>query len=82
MKTEELAQAEFLTRPMRDGRKRSLLKTITWRVLATIITVLGVKLISDDWGIASSLGIGINLLKMGFYYFHERVWNRVKWGCE
>ena len=79
---EDSAYVEFMTKPMKDSRKKSLLKTLTWRIIATIVTVLGIQLISGDWGMSFGIGIGINLLKTVLYYFHERAWNKVKWGYE
>ncbi len=63
-----------------DHPKRTLLKTITWRIIAFLTTIIVVYLYSGD--VKGSLVIGIiaNLLKMGFYYAHERAWNRVQFG--
>ena len=63
-----------------DSHKRSIYKTISWRVLATIITIGILGLVMDDWSMASGVGVGINIAKALTYYIHERVWNRFKWG--
>ncbi|WP_452223320.1 DUF2061 domain-containing protein [Lacinutrix chionoecetis] len=60
--------------------KRSLLKTISWRVIGTLDTVLISYLITGMVAMAISIG-GIELVsKMGLYFFHERAWNKIKWG--
>lgn len=60
--------------------KRSLMKTISWRVIGTLDTVLISYLVTGTIAMAVSIG-GIELVsKMGLYFFHERAWNRIKWG--
>lgn len=58
---------------------RSILKGISWRVLATTDTVLVVLLITcltDQCSIEDALKIGASefLLKLAIYYLHERIW--------
>ena len=56
------------------SRKRHLLKTITWRVIGTLDTMLIAWIISGDPLIGVSIG-GVELFtKMILYYIHERVW--------
>ena len=65
---------------MGDKNTRSIVKAITWRVFATLITMLLVFFITKE--VALSFGIGILdvFYKLLFYYFHERTWNHIKWG--
>lgn len=61
-------------------RKRHILKTITWRIVGTIDTMLIGWLISGDPTVGLSIG-GLELLtKTILYYFHERAWYRSDWG--
>jgi uncharacterized membrane protein len=65
---------------MSSKRKRSVVKTITWRVLATTDTFFISYWITGhlDW---AGLIAGIEVLtKMFLYYFHERAWARITWG--
>lgn len=60
--------------------KRSLVKTISWRIIGTLDTVLISWLLTGTLMLALSIG-GIELVsKMILYFFHERVWNAIKWG--
>ena len=60
--------------------KRSLLKTISWRVIGTLDTVVIAYLITDRVNEALTIG-GIELIsKMVLYFFHERTWNTIRWG--
>lgn len=61
---------------------RSLVKTISWRTVGTIDTILIAWLVVGDLNFAVSIG-GIELFtKMTLYYFHERLWARSKFGLE
>lgn len=59
---------------------RSLVKALSWRALGTLDTVLISWLISDRWDIAFSIGSIELLTKTFLYYFHERIWNVIRWG--
>ena len=63
-----------------ETHMRSLVKSITWRVVATIITFVIVIVYTGriDWAIGVSF---LDLvLKFIGYYAHERVWDRMDWG--
>ncbi len=60
--------------------KRSLVKTISWRVVGTIDTVLITWLITRTLTIAFSIGAIELISKMILYFVHERIWNTIKWG--
>ncbi len=65
---------------MSESFLRSLLKTIVWRILATIITFIVVYTFTGSIGDASVITItAATLLAVG-YYFHERAWDKVHWG--
>ena len=60
--------------------KRSLVKTISWRIIGTIATVIISWLITGTLALAFSIGIIELISKLVLYYFHERTWNKIKWG--
>lgn len=63
-------------------KKRSIVKTITFRVIATIATVLLVWIFTGNISLAGIVG-GIDLLvKTILYYFHERAWSKIAWERE
>jgi uncharacterized membrane protein len=64
----------------RETRKRSVLKTITWRLLATITTISLVYVFTQNLEIALGIGGLEMVLKIVIYYLHERGWNIVEWG--
>lgn len=63
-----------------ENIKRSIVKTISWRVVGTLATVTISYAITGTMVLAFSIG-GIELVsKMVLYFFHERAWNNLKWG--
>ena len=60
--------------------KRTLVKTLTWRLIAFVTTIIVVYAYTGDVKESLTVGIVANLLKMFFYYVHERAWNRVDFG--
>jgi uncharacterized membrane protein len=81
----ERAWFKYGFKPDSDSRwanKRHLLKTITWRIIGTIDTMLLAWLISGDPMVGFKVG-GIEVVtKMILYYIHERVWYRFKFGID
>lgn len=54
--------------------KRHILKTISWRVLGTIDTIILSWLITGSWKLGLSIG-GVEVItKMVLYFLHERAW--------
>ncbi|RPD97739.1 DUF2061 domain-containing protein [Aureibaculum marinum] len=60
--------------------KRSLVKTVSWRVIGTLDTVFISWLITGTLTLAISIGTLEFFSKMVLYFFHERAWNNIKWG--
>ncbi len=67
------------TRSIEKGY-RSVVKTISWRAVGTIDTIIISWIIVGDFRFAVSIG-GVELFtKMFLYYFHERLWARSNFG--
>lgn len=75
-----------MSQPNRESHLRSLLKGISWRVFATLDTILIVSLVTwvvngtPSIGDAVKVGAWEFLLKFIAYYLHERVWERLRTG--
>ncbi len=65
---------------MEENRKRSVAKALSWRIIATLLTMLLVFVFTGEILISVSVGAFELVLKMVFYYVHERTWNRISWG--
>ena len=60
------------------SRNRHILKTITWRIIGTVDTMLLGWVVTGDPMVGLKVG-GLELFtKMILYYFHERVWTSIK----
>ncbi len=60
------------------SQKRHIAKTITWRIVGTLDTMLLAWLISGNPFTGFKIGMAELATKMLLYYFHERAW--YKWG--
>jgi len=70
----------YLSDLMKEKRSRSIVKTISWRIIATLTTTILVYIFTVDFSIAIKVGLLEIISKLIFYYLHERVWNNIKWG--
>jgi uncharacterized membrane protein len=62
------------------SHKRHVMKTITWRLVGTIDTILIGWIISGNPLIGLKIGSVEIITKMILYYIHERVWYKSKFG--
>lgn len=59
---------------------RSIVKAISWRMVGTIDTIVISFFITGEIKMALSIGMVEVITKMVLYFFHERIWNLIKWG--
>ncbi len=62
------------------SKKRSLAKSLTWRIVAIVSTFVVGYFMTGSLSFAASLTLVSNLINFLLYYLHERVWLKVKWG--
>ena len=65
-----------------ESHLRSILKTLSWRFLATIITMSVAFFVFDDVEKALQVGVLDTLIKLFIYYGHERLWAKIGIGKE
>ena len=54
--------------------KRHILKTISWRIIGTIDTIVLSGIITGSWVLGLTIG-GVEIVtKMVLYFLHERAW--------
>ena len=58
----------------RDTHLRSILKGLSWRIVASATTILIAYTITGDTTIAMQIGGIEAVLKILFFYLHERAW--------
>ena len=60
-----------------ETKRKSIIKTVTWRLLATTTTFF------IGWFITGSITLGLGIATVEFwaklvlYYLHERVWSKI-----
>ena len=62
-----------------DTQKRTVSKTITWRITASLTTFLIAWMLTGDLLIGATIGSVEAIAKIFLYYFHERIWNNTNW---
>ncbi len=83
-------QGTIVVKVNKDSPTRSLLKAISWRILASGTTFVVAfvifrnfsqqQTIEDATNTAVALTIVDAIAKLFFYYLHERFWTNIKWG--
>ena len=59
---------------------RSVVKAISWRVVGTLDTLIVSYILTGEIALATSIASVDFLTKLILYFFHERIWNKIKWG--
>ncbi len=59
------------------AEKRHILKTFTWRIIATLTTTMIAWIVTGDPMIGIKVGSIEFVIKMVLYYFHEKIWHKV-----
>ena len=62
-----------------DLKKRTIVKTMTWRITASLTTFLIAWILTGDLLIGVSIGSIEAIVKIFLYYYHERIWNNINW---
>lgn len=65
---------------MHEKPYRSVVKTISWRTVGTLDTMIVSYFITGNLVMAASIGSIEVITKMILYYFHERIWNKLSFG--
>ena len=62
-----------------DTKKRTMAKTITWRITASLTTFLIAWILTGDILVGASIGSIEAIAKIFLYYFHERISANISW---
>lgn len=60
--------------------KRNVIKTISWRIVGSVDTVILGWIITGQFSLGAKIGLTELLTKMILYYAHERAWQKVNFG--
>ncbi|MBA4410213.1 MAG: DUF2061 domain-containing protein [Bacteroidota bacterium] len=65
---------------MSEKSYRSIVKSVSWRTIGTLDTIVISLIITGKLDMAIAIG-GVEVFtKMGLYFLHERTWNRINFG--
>ena len=64
------------------SKTRSILKTLSWRIVGTLDTMLLGWIITGDPTVGLKIGALELVTKFVLYYFHERIWLKNKYGTK
>lgn len=59
---------------------RSFVKGAVWEFISFIITFTIIYLIYGDFKTSFWFSLALTLLKSSIFFFHERLWKKIKWG--
>lgn len=63
-----------------ESHSRTVIKAISWRVVATFTSMSIVYLLTKEPLITLGFGAIEVIAKITFYYLHERTWHKISWG--
>ena len=61
-------------------RTRAVVKTLCYRLLMILVTVVVAWVFVGDVADAVNIGIAANVIKTVTYYGYERLWDHIAWG--
>lgn len=65
---------------MKVTKSRSFIKSLSYRVFGTLSSFLVVFVLTGKAALSALIAFWETVLKVGIYYWHERIWNKIVWG--
>lgn len=63
-----------MNKDLTESKTRSVIKAFTWRIIATLTTIVIAYYITGETAVALSIGAIEFFTKFIIYYIHERMW--------
>jgi uncharacterized membrane protein len=76
----KLANQSFEEDKNSEKPLRSVIKALSWRIVGTLDTLVVSYVLTGEIALATSIASVDFLTKLILYFFHERIWNKIKWG--
>lgn len=64
---------------MGDTLVRSIVKSVTWRILGIVILFVLAYVFTGNWQETTLITVTFHGIRLVLYVFHERAWERVEW---
>jgi len=63
-----------------ESHYRSITKAITLRAGGSVVTFAVAWILTDNLSLSVGIGLLDTVIKIGAFYAHERIWNRLSFG--
>ena len=80
MLVKEKEESTYKEDSKKEKPLRSIVKSLSWRTIGTLDTIVISYVVTGELTLAFSIGSIELVTKMVLYFFHERIWNSIKWG--
>ncbi|MBX7171796.1 MAG: DUF2061 domain-containing protein [Pyrinomonadaceae bacterium] len=67
---------------MTETHQRTLARTVSYRITAWLLTIFCTYWFVGNIAEATGFSTLLHILLSVDYYFHERIWLRIKWGIK
>jgi len=67
---------------LHERNLRSIVKSITWRVLVIVSDLVIVYAVTRRYNITLAVVTLSHIVSAALYFTHERLWDRIQWGRE
>jgi uncharacterized membrane protein len=65
---------------MKVTKSRSFTKSLSYRIFGTFSSFLVVYAITGKGTLSALIAFWETIVKVGIYYWHERIWDKIRWG--
>ena len=65
---------------MQETKRRSLVKTIIWRVYIVLAIICLLVIMGEPWEKAFAGSIVYNVVMTIAFYVYDRIWSHIMWG--
>ncbi len=63
-----------------ETHARSIIKAVSYRLMGSMVTFAVVLVATRKIDLAAGIGVLDTILKIGAFYFHERLWHKINFG--
>jgi len=63
-----------------DKKLRSLIKSLTYRIIAFIVLMMITWYATGDLVQTTFISVTFHTIQLFLYYIHERLWEKINWG--
>jgi uncharacterized membrane protein len=78
--SKRIAEHSFEEDKISEKPVRSIAKALSWRIIGTLDTLVVSYILTGKIALAASIASVDFITKLVLYFFHERAWNKIKWG--